>query len=168
MTRRDMVVVGILCCALAACAAGAREDGTYHLAIALDAQHSSPLDTLTSTVTWPSAAELTLQVTGAHTAQIELFGEREDADATWVMHSVDPDVAPGTLLLTFGSRFRVTIDDTVACPQTNPTSLHGSTALRILDGRVRGQTTDDEICSLDGDLRYARFFFDVTGKRVGE
>jgi hypothetical protein len=34
--------------------------------------------------------------------------EREEADARWLIRSVDPAVAPGTLLLTSGSRFRAT------------------------------------------------------------
>lgn len=101
-----------------------------------------------------------------HRAQIEIFGEPVDADATRIQRSVGPSIAPGTLLLTFGSKFRVTVEDTVACPQTDPPSLHGSTALYIRDGKVRGGITDDEACSVEGDIPYARFFFDLIGERV--
>jgi hypothetical protein len=101
-----------------------------------------------------------------HRARIEIFGEAVDANATRIEHSIDPAIAPGTLLLTFGSQFRVTVEDTVTCPQTNPPSLHGSTALYILDGNVHGGTTDDVACSVEGKIPYARFFFDMAGERV--
>jgi hypothetical protein len=147
---------------------GSGDEGTYHLTITLNTRDSSPLDTLPSKLSWPLATDLVIQSENEteHRAQIEIFGELVDADATRIRHSIDPAVAPGTLLLTFGSKFRVTVEDTVACPQTNPPSLHGSTVLHILDGHVRGGTTDDEDCSLAGDILYARFFFDMTGDRV--
>lgn len=78
-----------------------------------------------------------------------------------------PTAPDGTLYLAFGSAFRVTIDDPVACPQTYPTSLHGSMVLFFLNGHVHGETSDDVACSLP-DIPYARFFFDVTGDRVAE
>jgi hypothetical protein len=162
--------IGLLCSAFAACSSSPGDEGTYHLTITLDAQTSSPLNTLPSTLSWPAVTEFTLQLEDEtkHVARIEIFGEPVDADATRLEHPVDPTMAPGTLLLTFGSAFRVTVEDTVACPQRNPPSLHGSTALYILNGHIRGQTTDDEACSLPDPIPYARFFFDIAGDRAKE
>jgi hypothetical protein len=40
--------------------------------------------------------------------------------------------------------------------------------LYFLNGHVHGGSTDDEACSLNGDIPYARFFFEVTAERVDE
>ncbi|HEX3764816.1 MAG TPA: hypothetical protein VHW23_39240 [Kofleriaceae bacterium] len=151
-------MMGILCCALAACA-DSSDEGTYHVTFALNTQDSSPLDTLPSKLSWPSATDLTLRFENGRSVRLEIFGEQVDTD---------PTIVDDMLLLTFGSKFRVTVEDTVACPQTYPPSLHGSTALYFRNGHVQGRTADDEGCSLDGDIPYARFFFDVTGDRVSE
>lgn len=168
MTSYLASMTGIVCSALAACSTESSDDGTYHLAITFNARDSSPFATLTSTVTWPSTADVTLHVKDARTAQVEFLGEQLETRPVWVMQDPDPTIPDGTLYIAFGSRFRATVDDTTACPQTNPTSLHGSTVLYFRDGHVHGATSDDEICSLPGDDRYARFFFDVTGDRVDE
>ena len=166
------LAIGLLCSALAACTGDPGDEGTYHLALTLNTQTSSPLDTLPSKVSWPSATDREIQVvdTPNRGARIAFFGEQIDADATRLTATdplvrADPSIAAGTLLLSFGSKFRVTVEDTVACPQTYPTSLHGSTVLYVLNGHVRGGTTDDETCSLD-PIPYARFFFDVAGDRA--
>jgi hypothetical protein len=79
MTSCPIFVTGILCCVLAACAVESNDqgvEGTYHLAITFNARDSSPVDPLTSTVSWPSAADLTLHFKDARTGQIEFLGEQ--------------------------------------------------------------------------------------------
>jgi hypothetical protein len=165
MNHRSVAAV-LLCSALAACT-GPDDEGTYHLTLTLNTETSSPLDTLPSKLSWPSETELTLHFENANTVRLEIFGGEVTTDADRLKYSPrDPDIADGTLFLAFGTQFRVTVEDTVACPQTHAPSLHGSTVLYIWNGHVRGSTTDDEACSVEGDIPYARFFFDITGDRI--
>jgi len=163
-------LTAILCSALAACG-GSSDEGTYALTLTLDAETSSPLDTLQSKLSWPSGTELTLRFANERTVRLEMFGEQVETDAIWLTHIRDPKIADGTLMLAFESKFRVTVEDTVACPQTHAPSLHGSTVLYFLNGHVHGGTTDDEACSPENPeepIPYASFFFDVTGDRLDE
>jgi hypothetical protein len=72
-------------------------EGTDHLAMMFNARDSSPVDTLTSTVSWPSAADLTLHFKDARTGQIEFLGEQVKIYPSWLMHDPDPTIPHGTL-----------------------------------------------------------------------
>lgn len=152
---------------LAACGAESSDEGMYKLALTLRTQDSTPLDSLPTTISWSSTTDLALRFIDAQHARVEVFGQRVDPDPYPVRESHSPVAPDGTLYLAFGTAFRVTFDP-VACPQTYPTSLHGSTVLFFLDGHVHGETSDDLACTLPGDLLSARFFFDITGERVAE